>query len=91
MENSELITKALNYIKSENRKSDITIDDVATHAGFSTDYFNRIFFAHTGFNITALPKLASKYPLKLRKSTIICGLYYIFEFRYDNRTTKAAP
>jgi len=51
MENSELITKALNYIKSENRKSDITIDDVATHAGFSTDYFNRIFFAHTGFNI----------------------------------------
>ena len=45
------ITKALNYIKSENKKSDITIDDVATHAGFSTDYFNRIFFAHTGFNI----------------------------------------
>ena len=44
MENSELITKALNYIKSENKKSDITIDDVATHAGFSTDYFNRIFF-----------------------------------------------
>ena len=51
MENSELITKALNYIKSENKKSDITIDDVASHAGFSTDYFNRIFFAHTGFNI----------------------------------------
>ena len=51
MENSELITKALNYIKTENKKSDITIDDVATHAGFSTDYFNRIFFAHTGFNI----------------------------------------
>ena len=51
MENSELITKALNYIKSENKKSDITIDDVAAHAGFSTDYFNRIFFAHTGFNI----------------------------------------
>lgn len=51
MENSELITKALNYIKTEIKKSDITIDDVATHAGFSTDYFNRIFFAHTGFNI----------------------------------------
>ena len=51
MENSELITKALNYINSKNKKSDITIDDVATHAGFSTDYFNRIFFAHTGFNI----------------------------------------
>ncbi len=51
MENSELITKALKYIRSENKKSDITIDDVATHAGFSTDYFNRIFFAHTGFSI----------------------------------------
>ncbi len=51
MENSELITKALNYIKVENKKSNITIDDVAAHAGFSTDYFNRIFFAHTGFNI----------------------------------------
>ena len=51
MENSELITKALNYIRSENKKSDMTIDDVATHAGFSTDYFNRIFFSHTGFNI----------------------------------------
>ncbi|MBQ8164029.1 MAG: helix-turn-helix transcriptional regulator [Clostridia bacterium] len=51
MENSELITKALNYIKSETAKSEITIDDVASHAGFSTDYFNRIFFAHTGFNI----------------------------------------
>ena len=51
MENSELITKALNYIQAQNKKSDISIDDVATHAGFSTDYFNRIFFAHTGFNI----------------------------------------
>ncbi len=51
MENSELITKALNYIKAENKKSDITIEDIANHAGFSTDYFNRVFFAHTGFNI----------------------------------------
>lgn len=51
MENSELIKKALNYIRSETNKSDITIDDIAGHAGFSTDYFNRIFFAHTGFNI----------------------------------------
>ena len=51
MENSELITKALNYIKSEAGKSEMTIDDVAKKAGFSTDYFNRIFFAHTGFNV----------------------------------------
>jgi len=51
MENTELITKALKYIKSENKNSEITIEDVAEHAGFSTDYFNRIFFAHTGFNV----------------------------------------
>ncbi len=51
MENSKLVTKTLDYIKAEYKKSDITIDDIATHAGFSTDYFNRIFFAHTGFNI----------------------------------------
>ncbi len=51
MENSELITKALNYIRKENKNSEVTIEDVAEHAGFSTDYFNRVFFAHTGFNV----------------------------------------
>ncbi len=52
MENSELITKALKYIQIEtNKNSEITIEDVAEHAGFSTDYFNRIFLAHTGFNV----------------------------------------
>jgi len=51
MENSSLITKALCYIKSEIGKSNITVDEIATNSGFSTDYFNRIFFAHTGFHI----------------------------------------
>lgn len=51
MENSELIAKALKYIQSKTKNSGITIDDVAEHAGFSTDYFNRIFLAHTGFNV----------------------------------------
>lgn len=51
MENSELITKALSYIRSESSKSDIGIEDIAAHAGFSKDYFNRIFFAHTGFSV----------------------------------------
>lgn len=51
MENSELITKALSYIKNEYNQSEISIADVASHAGFSTDYFNRIFFMHTGFNV----------------------------------------
>ena len=52
MENSELIQKALAYIQSETGKSDMSIDDVAAHAGFSTDYFNRMFAAHTGFSVT---------------------------------------
>lgn len=51
MENSELITNALNYIRSEIQKNNITIDDIANNAGFSTDYFNRMFLAHTGFNV----------------------------------------
>ena len=51
MENSELITKAVQYIRSDVSDSSMTIEDVAKHAGFSTDYFNRIFLAHTGFNV----------------------------------------
>lgn len=51
MENSELVTKALRYIRAETENSGLTIEDIAEHAGFSTDYFNRIFLAHTGFNV----------------------------------------
>lgn len=51
MENRELVTKALEYIRRENGNSEITIEDIASHAGFSTDYFNRIFTSHTGFNV----------------------------------------
>lgn len=51
MENSKLITRALNYIETKTQNSEITIEDIAKHAGFSTDYFNRIFCTHTGFNV----------------------------------------
>ncbi len=51
MENSELIAKALHYVESENGNTDMTVESVADHAGFSTDYFNRIFAAHTGFRV----------------------------------------
>lgn len=51
MENSKLITKALGYIYQDYRNSALTVEDVASHAGFSTNYFNRVFFAHTGFNV----------------------------------------
>ncbi len=51
MENSELIAKALSYVESESGNTDMTVESVAEHAGFSADYFNRIFAAHTGFRV----------------------------------------
>ena len=50
MENKDIVKNAVNYInKLGNNKT--TIEDVAKNAGFSIDYFNRIFRAHTGFNV----------------------------------------
>lgn len=51
MENSELITKALWFIRAQAGNGGLTIEDIAKNAGFSVDYFNRIFLAHTGFNV----------------------------------------
>lgn len=51
MENSELISKAVEYAKQNATKPEITVPDVATNAGFSIDYFSRIFLAHTGFTV----------------------------------------
>lgn len=51
MENSSIVKKAMDYIRDEACKSDMTIEDVAANAGFSTNYFNGIFAAHTGFNV----------------------------------------
>ncbi len=50
MENNELIKNALKYIDKLGANK-TTIDDVAKNAGFSVDYFNRIFRSHTGFNV----------------------------------------
>ena len=50
MENRDIIKNAVRYIdKLEAKKT--TIEDVAKNAGFSIDYFNRVFRAHTGFNV----------------------------------------
>ncbi len=51
MENNELITNALRYINRECKNSELTIENIAINAGFCTDYFNRIFLNHTGFNV----------------------------------------
>lgn len=50
-ENNKIISKALHFIKDEFHNPEISIDSIAYHAGFSTDYFNHIFTAHTGFPI----------------------------------------
>lgn len=50
METQQLITNAIAYIRSA-YAAPLTIADVADHAGFSTDYFNRIFRAATGFTV----------------------------------------
>ena len=52
-ENSELISKALEYVKNNAVNSGISVADISEHAGFSIDYFNRIFLAHTGFTAMA--------------------------------------
>ena len=47
----------------------MTIEDVAEHAGFSTDYFNRIFLAHTGFNVMEYIRVT-----RLKKAArLLCG------------------
>ncbi len=69
MENSELITKAVGYIRRDVSDSSMTIEDVAEHAGFSTDYFNRIFLAHTGFNVMEYIRVT-----RLKKAArLLCG------------------
>lgn len=65
MENySKMIVKAKNYIKSKDTDSDISVDAVAYHAGFSSDHFNRIFEKYTGFTIMEYVRF-----IRLRKAS----------------------
>lgn len=52
MENSEIINKAVEYAKRCCCSPDISVSEVAENAGFSLDYFSRIFLAHTGFTVS---------------------------------------
>ena len=53
MENNLLIAKAVEYAKGNALTSGITASNIATNAGFSIDYFNKIFLSHTGFTVMA--------------------------------------
>ena len=50
-ENRELIEKAIHYIDSGCKIAEVSVEEVAQNAGFSMDYFNRIFRNNTGFNV----------------------------------------
>jgi len=53
MENRELVSKAVEYAKLHADMYELSVKDIADAAGFSLDYFNRIFFMHTGFTVMA--------------------------------------
>lgn len=53
MENKQLISKATEYVRMHATTPELTIQEVSVHAGFSTDYFNRLFLQHTGFTVMA--------------------------------------
>ena len=50
MENRDLIKNAVKYINNLGSNA-TTLDGVARNAGFSVDYFNRIFRNYTGFSV----------------------------------------
>lgn len=53
MEDNKLIFNAVEYVKKNASSTEISVGEVASNAGFSDDYFNKIFLAHTGFTIMA--------------------------------------
>jgi len=70
MENKVFVEKALNYIDNTSNISALTVEDVARETGFSTDHFNRIFRAHTGFNVIEYARFRriSRAAMKLRRT-----------------------
>ena len=66
MENTELIFKAVEFAKQNASDNEISVEDIAANAGFSIDYFNRIFLTHTGFTVTAYMNY-----VRLKNATIL--------------------
>ncbi len=66
MENRELIERAIQYIRTSQSDTALSVDTVAEQVGFSTDYFNRIFATHTGFTVMEYVRF-----LRLRKASLL--------------------
>lgn len=92
MENTELIFKAVEFVKQNAADNEISVEDVAANAGFSIDYFNRIFLTHTGFTVTAyMNYVRLKNATKLLRTTDKSVLEIALEIGYDSHEgfTKA--
>lgn len=92
MENTELIFKAVEFAKQNASDNEISVEDVAANAGFSIDYFNRIFLTHTGFTVTAyMNYVRLKNATKLLRTTDKSVLEIALEIGYDSHEgfTKA--
>lgn len=85
MENLELIARALEYARGNYADEDLSVQSVAEHAGFSIDYFNRMFLAHTGFTVMAyINYLRLKKAVELLRCSDKTVLEIALEVGYDS-------
>lgn len=50
-ENSEIVANAIKFVKNSCGSTEISVETVAEQAGFTPNYFNKVFTSHTGFSI----------------------------------------
>lgn len=50
-ENSEIVANAIEFVKTNSGSPEISVETVAEQAGFTPNYFNKVFTMHTGFSI----------------------------------------
>ena len=85
MENTEMIFKAVNFAKQNATGNGISVEEVAKNAGFSIDYFNRIFLLHTGFTVTSyINYIRLKQAAFLLRTTDKSVLDIALEIGYDS-------
>ena len=92
MENTQLILNAVNFAKENATDSGISVEAVAKNAGFSIDYFNRIFLSHTGFTVTGyISYIRLKHAAFLLRTTDKSVLDIALEIGYESHEgfTKA--
>lgn len=66
MDNDKLILRAIKYAKDNLDNHELAVQNIADAAGFSLDYFNRMFFKHTGFTVMAYVSY-----IRLKKAAVL--------------------